>query len=430
MTRLLAMIGSGETSPTMVTVHRDLVARLGTPRPEAVLLATPYAFQENAAGVCARAQRYFGHSVGLSVSILAGVSADADPAMAAPALTGDPHPEREAARIRDADWVFSGPGNPPYALTHWQTGPVAAALRHRVLAGHGVTVLASAAAATAGLFTLPVYEIYKAGGALRWLPGLDLLGPLGLPGAAVIPHYDNTEGRGYDTRYCYLGEHRLQLMERDLPADAVILGIDEHTAVLIDLSVNTVAVLGRGGLTIRRRGESEVLPAGTVLPLAQLRDLIDAPVAAAGAGPAAAAGVAAVPVPLPEVMAAAERRFEQAASTGDTAEMATAILDLESAVADWADDTDEDQGPEQARTLLRTLIARLGLGLGRPASAATALSQPALGAAVEPLLDLRATLRDQRRYAEADVIRNALIAAGLDIRDTPDGTRWQSPGAR
>ena len=469
MTWLLAMIGSGETSPTMVTVHRDLVARLGTPRPEAFLLATPYAFQENAAGVSARAQRYFGHSVGLSVSILAGICADADPAMAAPALTGDPHPEREAARIRDADWVFSGPGNPPYALTHWQAGPVAAALRHRVLAGHGVTVLASAAAATAGQFTLPVYEIYKAGGALRWLPGLDLLGPLGLPGAAVIPHYDNTEGRDYDTRYCYLGEHRLRLMQRDLPADGVILGIDEHTAVLIDLSLLTVAVLGRGGLTIRRRGESKVLPAGTVLPLAQLRQLIDGPAATvpgavgvdpaadtgagaaasaaaaattgagpAEAGPCATAGAAAVPVPLPEVMAAAERRFEQAASTGDTAEMATAILDLESAVADWADDTDEDQGPGQARTLLRTLIARLALGLGRPASAATARGQPVLGAAapgaaalaavVEPLLDLRATLRDQRRYAEADVIRNALIAAGLDIRDTPDGTRWQSPG--
>jgi hypothetical protein len=452
MTRLLAMIGSGETSPTMVTVHRDLVARLctppGRPRREAVLLATPYAFQQNAASVSARAQRYFGHSVGLAVSVLAGVSPDADPAMAAPALTGDPHPEREAARIRDADWVFSGPGNPPYALTHWQAGPgrVAAALRHRVLAGHGVTVLASAAAATTGRFTLPVYEIYKAGGALRWLPGLDLLGRLGLPAAAVIPHYDNAEGRDYDTRYCYVGEQRLRAMERDLPADAVILGIDEHTAVVIDLALSTIAVLGRGGLTIRRRGESQVLPAGTVLPLAQLRHLIDAaggagagpgpatagpgpgPAPAGEAGPGAAGAVAAVPVPLPEVMAAAERRFEQAASTGDTAEMATVILDLESAVADWADDTDEDQGPEQARTLLRTLIARLGLA--RPAAAGPARSLAALGTAVEPLLDLRATLRDQHRYAEADVIRNALIAAGLDIRDTPDGTRWHSPGTR
>lgn len=46
--RILALIGSGETSPTMVTVHRELVARLGVARPRAVLLATPYAFQENA----------------------------------------------------------------------------------------------------------------------------------------------------------------------------------------------------------------------------------------------------------------------------------------------------------------------------------------------------------------------------------------------
>jgi cysteinyl-tRNA synthetase len=113
-------------------------------------------------------------------------------------------------------------------------------------------------------------------------------------------------------------------------------------------------------------------------------------------------------------MAEAERRFEQAASAGDTAQMVTAVLDLESAAADWEDDTDEDQGPEQARALLRTLIARLA----RP-------EPPTLRAMVEPLLGLRATLRDQRRYDEADVIRDALAAAGLDIRDTPDGTWWQ-----
>ena len=57
--RILAIIGSGETSPTMVTVHRDHVSRLGPGRPKAILLATPYAFQQNAADVSARAQRYF-----------------------------------------------------------------------------------------------------------------------------------------------------------------------------------------------------------------------------------------------------------------------------------------------------------------------------------------------------------------------------------
>ena len=49
--RVLAIIGSGETSPTMVTVHRELLSRLGLSSPQAIALATPYAFQENAPDV-------------------------------------------------------------------------------------------------------------------------------------------------------------------------------------------------------------------------------------------------------------------------------------------------------------------------------------------------------------------------------------------
>src|SRR5580692_12872069 len=246
MVRVLAIMGSGETSPTMVTVHRELVSRLGLASPQAVVLATPYAFQENAADVSARAQRYFADSVGLRVHIAAGTSPYADPAMAPPLPAEDEEDEgRQAADIATADWVFAGPGSPPYALAHWQAGPVAAGLRERVLAGHGITVLASAAAATAGRFTVPVYEIYKAGGAPRWLPGLDLLGALGLD-VALIPHYDNAEGGRHDTRYCYLGQRRLAAMERALPAGAAVLGVDEHTAMLIDLQAGQVEVRGRG----------------------------------------------------------------------------------------------------------------------------------------------------------------------------------------
>ena len=263
--RVLAIIGSGETSPTMVTVHRELLSRLGPASPQAIVLATPYAFQENAADVSARTQRYFADSVGLQVRVAAGTSPNADPGMAPPLIPPDEEDEaRQAAAIRAADWVFAGPGSPSYALAHWQAGPVAAGLRDRVLAGDGLTVLASAAAATAGRFTLPVYEIYKAGGAPRWLDGLDLLGPLGLT-VALIPHYDNAEGGRYDTRHCYLGERRLAVMERDLPADAAVLGVDEHTAVLIDLRTSDVEIRGRGGVTVRRSGHSVVLPAGTRL---------------------------------------------------------------------------------------------------------------------------------------------------------------------
>jgi len=437
--RVLAIIGSGETSPTMVTVHRELVSRLGLASPQAIVLATPYAFQENAADVSARTRRYFADSVGLPVRVAAGTSPDADPAMAPPLIPPDEEDEaRQAAGIRAADWVFAGPGSPSYALAHWRAGPVAAGLRDRVLAGAGVTVLASAAAATAGRFTLPVYEIYKAGGAPRWLDGLDLLGPLGMA-VALIPHYDNAEGGRYDTRHCYLGERRLAVMEREFGGDAAVLGVDEHTAVLIDLRTSDVEIRGRGGVTVRRSGDGVILPAGTRLSIAELRDLVqgirraagggDAPGGEGGPEPAvrddAAAGDLDAPaLPLPEIMAAAERRFEAAAGARDADAMVGVILELETAIGQWEADMDEDQGTEQARALLRSLVGRLGR------AARDGLTDPRdrLRPAVEPLLELRATLRAAGNFTAADVIREALAAAGLDVSDTPEGTRWQPTG--
>jgi hypothetical protein len=457
MVRVLAIIGSGETSPTMVTVHRELVSRLGLASPQAMVLATPYAFQENAADVSARTQRYFADSVGLRVRVAAGTCPNADPGMAPPLIPPDEEDEaRQAAGLRTVDWVFAGPGSPSYALAHWQAGPVAAGLRDRVLAGDGLTVLASAAAATAGRFTLPVYEIYKAGGAPRWLDGLDLLGSLGLT-VALIPHYDNAEGGRYDTRYCYLGERRLAVMEQELGDGAAVLGVDEHTAMLIDLRTSDIEIRGRGGLTVRRSGDSVVLPADTRVSVAELRDLIrgirrvtgdgDTPggtspagtagqhdTAAADAGPparpAADAGPPARPagelaaLPLPEIMAAAERRFEAAAGTRDADVMVGVILELETAIGQWEADMDEDQGTEQARAILRSLIGRLG----QAAQDGLADPRDRLRPAVEPLLELRATLRGAGNFTAADAIREALAAAGLDISDTPEGTRWQPPG--
>ena len=439
--RVLAIIGSGETSPTMVTVHRELVSRLGLARPRAVVLATPYAFQENAADVSARTQGYFADSVGLRVRVAAGTSPNADPGMAPPLIPPDEEDEaRQAAGIRAADWVFAGPGSPSYALAHWQAGPVAAGLRDRVLAGPGLTVLASAAAATAGRFTLPVYEIYKAGGAPRWLDGLDLLGPLGLT-VALIPHYDNAEGGRYDTRHCYLGERRLAVMEHELGDDAAVLGEDEHTAVLIDLQTSDIEIRGRGGVTVRRSGDSVVLPAGTRLSVAELRDLVqgirraagdggptgdgDAP---AGGGPTGSGGRDDAGdgemLPLPEIMAAVEQRFETAAGTGDADAMVGVILELETAIGQWEADMDEDQGTEQARALLRSLVGRLG----RAAQDGLTDPRDRLRPAVEPLLELRATLRGAGNFTAADAIREALAAAGVDVSDTPQGTRWQPTG--
>ncbi|SDJ76912.1 hypothetical protein [Nonomuraea jiangxiensis] len=391
MPGLLVLMGSGETSPTMVEIHRA-AARTLRAGARAVLLDTPYAFQENRADISARARRYFAHSVGLEVEV-------------APGIAG-------------ADWVFSGPGSPTYALDRWADSGVAGDLRARVRARQGVTVLASAAACTAGLATVPVYEIYKVGAEPHWREGIDVLEPLGLK-AVLIPHYDNAEGGTHDTRYCYLGERRLSRMERELPPDTMVLGLDEHTALLIDLETESVRVAGRGGLTVRRPGSMTVLPTGTVTDLAGIRRLAEG-----GTGPAApspsAPEPAAVEVTLEETIHSCEERFTAAAAKPDMVAAAQTVLDLEAEIVKWAADTEEDSGGvDQARELLRLLIARLG-----ELASTAGLRAQGLTALVRPLLALRAQLRDEGRYDVADALRAAMLAGGVVVEDTPDGPRW------
>jgi cyanophycinase-like exopeptidase len=419
-------MGSGETSPTMVTIHRDLVARLGSGQPSGVLLETPYGFQENASDISQRAQRYFADSVGLKVTV-------------APGLRGrdgsdsGTNSDQGLASVRSSDWVFAGPGSPSYALEWWKDGPVGRALADRIRTRRGLTVLASAAAATAGLLALPVYEIYKVGAAPRWLDGLDLLSILGLS-VAVIPHYDNAEGGTHDTRYCYLGERRLRLLERDMPAGSAVLGIDEHTAALFDLATDRVSVVGRGVLTVRRAGESAVYPAGAVISFDELRRLVqEGPTGFAPDQPAVLRPPVLRPavlrptapaepstLPLSEYVIECEQRFNAALAAREASGMAAAILDLEKSIRDWSADTEEDQGTDQARDVLRSLIVRLAevatQGLRDPREPLIPL--------VEPLVALREQFRAQRAYPAADSIRSALSAGGVHLDDTERGPRW------
>ncbi|WP_157963568.1 CysS/YqeB C-terminal domain-containing protein [Actinocorallia populi] len=403
--RVIAVLGSGETSPTMVTLHRELVARFGDEPPAAVLLETPYGFQENVADISARARSYFARSVGLTVEVATGLRGVQDAGSGA-----------GLAALRAADWVFSGPGSPTYALAHWRGSPVADTLRDHVRLGRAMLVFASAAACTLGSRALPVYEIYKAGSPPHWIAGLDLLAPLGLD-VAVIPHYDNAEGGTHDTRYSYLGERRLRVLEAELPEDAAVLGVDEHTAVVIDRDAGTVDVRGRGGLTIRKQGHSTVIPAGRRVSLTELRDLAkDGESVRLHRAEPAPTAPSPLPSSLPDLVRAAEERFDAAAARHDAPAMVEAVLALDRTIAEWADDTEEDEGADWARTVNHSLIVRLGKAAERPGGD--------LDEAVRLLLAARAELRDSGRFAAADLIRAALAAVNVTVEDTPDGTRW------
>jgi hypothetical protein len=241
-------------------VHRELLGRLGAGA-RAVVLDTPYGFQENAPELATRAQEYFAQSVGHPIEVAGLLRFDgADPLAV----------EQGLDRVRAADYVFAGPGSPTYALRQWAGTPLVEVLAAKVRTGGAIT-FASAAALTLGAVAVPVYEIYKVGEDPRWLAGLDLLAAVGLH-VAVIPHYDNTEGGHHDTRFCYLGERRLRMLEEALPPGTHVLGVDEHTGVVLDLDADTATVVGNGALTVRLHGTSITHPTGTTLPIDALRD--------------------------------------------------------------------------------------------------------------------------------------------------------------
>ena len=414
MARILVVIGSGETSPSMVSIHQELAAAIGG-RGTAVILETPYGFQENVDGVSEKTRRYFAKSVGLDVHVVPGLRAPAE---------GGPDLDRGIAMVRQADWVFAGPGSPSYVARQWRGSPVGQALRDR-LAHDGVSIFASAAACAIGRFALPVYEIYKVGMQPQWLDGLDLLSELGLV-AAAIPHFNNAEGGTHDTQYCYIGERRFRQLEEQLPLEAVILGVDEHTAAIFDLDSERVTVRGRGGLTIRQRGRFKVVPEGSELRLDELRSLAGSAFATTPTPASEPAGSSAPPrkrasetTSLLDNARACEKRFDQALASRDTEAMVASILDLEAAIAAWSSDTLESDAVDDARAVLRSLVVRLGTTL-----ADGFRERQEMAAMVELLVSLREELRQQRRFEVADAIRDALATAGIELQDTPEGSRW------
>lgn len=409
MTRLLVMMGSGETAPTMIKPHREFFARLGDA--PAVVLDTPYGFQENADDISDRAVAYFDASVGRKVTVVSWRSRDLPPTARARALTD----------LGDAGWIFAGPGSPTYALRQWRDTEVPQLITDRLKRG-GVVIFASAAALTLGSHTVPVYEIYKAGEPPAWAEGLDIVRQVtGLP-VVVVPHYDNAEGGHHDTRFCYLGERRLSLMEQTLPDGTFIIGVDEHTAVIMDLDAKTATVSGNGTMTIRRRGHSTVFPSGTVLTFDELSsERAGRPSARSASDSGKYADATATAESAPVILAAETDRlnaaFAAAAEAGNADGCVAAVLDLDQLLTEWSSDLSDDVG--YARTVFRQMIVRLGdlAGAVDPKSAA-------LPAVLDLVIQIREAARASRDFPTADAIRDKLGATGIEIRDTPDGATW------
>lgn len=180
-------------------------------------------------------------------------------------------PERAdlARPLLGADLIAVGAGSPTYAARQLRDTVAWRYLAAAHLSGASV-LLASASAVAASSFALPVYEIYKAGAELSWADGLGLLEPYGLS-LAIVPHWDNTDGRAeVDTSCCFMGEARFAALRALLPAAVTVVGVAEHSALALDPIAGTAAVLGQRDVVILRGTETLHHPSGATLPLASL----------------------------------------------------------------------------------------------------------------------------------------------------------------
>jgi len=258
----IALFGSGETSLTGARVFEALAQSLSAPL-DLTFVETPAGFELNSAEVVGRVARFARSRLSNYHPVVTIVAARRR------GTPFSPDDAQVAAPLLHSNLIFLGPGSPTYAVRQLQ-GSLA---WHIMLARHrlgAALALASAAAIAAGAFALPVYEIYKAGEDPNWKPGLDLLAPFGLR-LVFIPHWDNSEGGpGLDTSRCFIGWERFRDMADVLPRDVRVVGVDEHTALLIEPASRSCRIIGSGGVTIQFGAEECRFESGSSFEIARL----------------------------------------------------------------------------------------------------------------------------------------------------------------
>lgn len=248
---LIALFGSGETSPTGRRIHEFLIKDFPPPVSIA-LLETPSGFEDNP---------HIWYQ-GLQSMMEVGLANFRPEITLVPALRKDgeesTNNDELLKPLLTASYIHTGAGSPTYAIKHLKNSKAYQYLMNQNKKGT-VLSFASAAAISMGKYALPVYELYKAGEDLHWIEGLNFFGQFGL-NLTIIPHWNNTEGgKDIDTSRCFMGKKRFEKLQHLLSADTVILGVDEHTAILFNVEKGEWKIHGKGTVTMMNNHETTVI---------------------------------------------------------------------------------------------------------------------------------------------------------------------------
>ncbi|HLF77194.1 MAG TPA: hypothetical protein VJB57_06835 [Dehalococcoidia bacterium] len=381
MTGRITLVGAGEMMAAMSGIHRAALARLsGSPKP--VFLDTAAGFETNVDAIVEKAVEYYSHHL----QTVLGVARYRHREKSTPAEVAS-----AVAAIREANMVFAGPGSPTYAIKQWRQSPVWEEVERRFEDGADV-FFASAASISLGSHALPVYEIYKAGEDPFWMDGLDLLGRFGIH-VAIVPHFDDASGgENYDTRFCYLGAKRFDLMQELLPPEIAILGVDAYTAVCFDPATGEATVSGQGGITLIGDGEQRRFESGQRVPFGEFSSSSRTVVRTYDAS-RAISGYA---------------QGDEEPAEGGSEDPMTALTELLEGLPSLHHD-------ERVEVLARLHVLRQRMA-----------STPAVneGPLVDLVLELREALRAAKRFDLADKARQTLSELGFEIGDTAAGATW------
>ena len=351
----IAILGSGETSPNLVSVHRNLINKIDG-EVIASLIDTPFGFQENADQLVDKLIEFYDVSLNLEINLASFRNKKYFKSV---------EYFEFIKKIQSSNFIFSGPGSPSYATKNWIDTDVPEIFKERLYSGSSL-IFASAAASTLGIRTIPVYEIYKVGIDPYWEKGINLLEVFDID-CVVVPHFNNKEGGNHDTSLSYLGAKRMEILQEIQPTN--ILGIDEHTALIIDAKENLFEVEGLGQVTVINQNETQNFKNGEKYNLNDLRKLLE-------------------------------------------------NTEIKSIKANA--DNDQNSQDEQVEDVLRKEIAELRLEIEKNNKNSENINN-----LINKLITYRIELRSSQKYEESDIVRDFLTESNIEIEDDKNSSSWK-----
>jgi cyanophycinase len=231
----LILVGSGEFTPAMNDLDREVLAGVGKPRARVAIVPTASGLEDTSESWAELGTTHF-----------AALGAEVVPVMVL--RRDDARERRWIDALRDVDWVYFSGGRPQHAINVLAGTP----FWDEVVRRHRSGVVLAGASAGAMMLGQKSYapDDFDAAGLPQSVSIRDGLGVLG--GHFVIPHFD---------LLAQFPPERIQAWIKVWPTGFRGLGIDEDTAVVEGTSGWTVRGRGRA-VTMTSFARQEVHPSG------------------------------------------------------------------------------------------------------------------------------------------------------------------------